>query len=228
MARARSNILLTWSEVACINLTALGICGYLVWTLSSIPLATTHNATVFNFLNPASLYASPLIHGAFIFALGSAALVSFGATKASRMAALLLNWLSFFTLFPAFLYMARHQNQGSVGQCATDHFNSDLKCPSLDGVTAGMGIATVATFLLGFDLMAVNAQPERADFAIAKGAPAMATGPAALDATRPPTPTATGIVNQPIQNQSGIPMTNMGNVQLGQPVYRQEVAVDIP
>jgi len=253
MARARSNILLTWSEVAAINLTALGLCGYITWTCASINLGTTYNSNVFNYLDPirspdfpstggaqmpslntwrmawpSLIWANYLIHASYIFALGTAALVSFGATKASRMTALVLNWMSFFLVFPAFIFLARHQNQGSAGQCANDHFNGNLRCESLDGVCAGMGIAAATTFLLGFDLMAVYAQPERADFAIAKGQPAMATGPQALDATRPSTPTG-GVVNQPIQSGGMNPMNmTTSNVELGQPVYRQEVVVDMP
>lgn len=253
MARARSNILLTWSEVAAINLTALGLCGYIVWTCSSINLGITYNYNVWNYLDPirasdpgvagpmmpslntwrmawpSLIWANYLIHASYIFALGTAALVSFGATKASRMTALVLNWMSFFLVFPAFIFLARHQNQGSAGQCANDHFNGNLRCESLDGVAVGMGFAAATTFLLGFDLMAVYAQPERADFAIAKGQPAMASGPQALDATRPPTPTG-GVVNQPIMQGSGMNPMNMttSNVELGQPVYRQEVAVDMP
>lgn len=226
MARARSNILLTWSEVACINLTALGICGYLCWTLANIRSAYSFDPRPFNFIPVTSTFENVLIHGAFIFSLGSAALVSFGATKASRMTALLLNWLSFFLIFPTFLFMARHQNEGSAGQCASDHYDGAYLCPTMDAITAGLGIAAAANFLLGFDLMAVYAQPERADFAVAKGVPELATGPRGYDNinTRPPTPTASGVVTQPIQTSS-VPMHSVAtnNMQVGQPVYRNEV-----
>jgi uncharacterized membrane protein len=169
---------LTWPEVVVINLTVFGVLGYIVWNGASISLVISNNFSIFTYLDPqqalntyrmfvpSQIWGNYLIHSSFIVSLASASYISFGATTAPRMIALILNWLSFMVMFPAFLYIARHNNEQKVGQCADDRMNSDLKCPSLDGVAAGLGVCMACNFLIGLSMMFVLRQVETADYAV--------------------------------------------------------------
>jgi hypothetical protein len=144
------------------------------------------------------------------------------------MAALILNWLSFMILFPSFLYIARHQNEEKVGQCANDRMNGDLRCPTLDGVAAGLGISMACNFMIGLIMMAVLKQVETLDYAVDMyGDKALAvdavksTGSVPIAdphyaTTRPSTPETTGrtgLLNQPVQSHQA-----HHDVELGRPM----------
>jgi hypothetical protein len=237
-ARGVSNLLLTWPEVAIINFTVIGLIGYIIWNLSSINLAITRMFNQFRYLDPqqalntfrmfvpSQIWGNYLIHATWIFSLAATSYISFGGTTAPRMTALILNWLSFMVMFPAFLYIARHQNENQVGQCASDHQGG--RCPSFDGVAAGLGICMAMNFLNGLAMMAVLKQVETADYAVDMyGDKALAvdavksTGSVPIAdphyaTTRPSTPETTGrtgLLNQPVQSHQA-----HHDVELGRPM----------
>ncbi len=124
----------------------------------------TSSLNTFRMFVPSQIWANYLVHAAWVFSLASVAYISFGGTTAPRMTALVLNWLSFMVMFPAFLYLARHNNENAVGFCSGDRFG--FRCPSFDAVAAGMGICMAVNFLIGLTMFAVLKQVETADFAV--------------------------------------------------------------
>lgn len=244
-ARGVSNLLLTWPEVAVINFTVFGLLGYIVWNLSAINLSITRSFSIFNYLDPqqalntyrmfvpSQIWGNYLIHGAWIFSLASTSYISFGGTTAPRMTALILNWLSFMVMFPAFLYIARHQQEEKVGACGADSMNDSLRCPSLNGVAAGLGICMGCNFMIGLVMMAVLKQVETADYAVDMyGDKALAvdavksTGSVPIAdphyaTTRPSTPETTGrttLTGNQIGSTPGVGYHNNNDVELGRPI----------
>lgn len=171
-----------------LSCVVMGMIGYLIFTLSAIPIGTSSNPTTnwsvfyavdasvalntFRMQVQNVLWAQPLVHFTFFAALTLSAYVSTsaiihrsasgnsdtfsGSSFTTRMAAILMNWISFFLMFPGFVYIAQIFYESKMQSVCFDHdTDTNLFCPAMRGVSAGEALCVTSTFLMGLLLLPV-------------------------------------------------------------------------